>query len=276
MGFEILKSLLIRLVAAIPNIIAAFAVGIIGMIIAKAVGKIIERVLQGVGIDKLAAKLNDIDIVEKYNINLQPSRVIGQLFYYVLLLIFLTAATDILGMPAISQLITDLINYIPRIITSMILVIIGLLIANGLKNIVYSTCKSIGIPSSNLISTFVFWFVFITALVSALSQAKIDTDFVKNNLSIILGGAVAAFAIGYGFASKDMMSNFLASFYSRRHFNIGDTVRVGESIGIIVFEDNTCIKISSGERLIVIPLSKLMQEKVEILPSDFLKIPENQ
>ena len=85
------------------------------------------------------------------------------------------------------------------------MVIIGLLIANGLKNIVYSTCKSIGIPSSNLISTFVFWFVFITALVSALSQAKIDTDFVKNNLSIILGGAVAAFAIGYGFASKDMI-----------------------------------------------------------------------
>jgi hypothetical protein len=276
MGFEILKSLLLRFVNAIPNIVAATAVAIIGMLFAKTVGKIIERVLSGIGIDKLAAKLNDIDVVQQYNIQFKPSRVIGQIFYYVLLLIFLTGATEILGMPAVSQLIADLINYVPNIISAMIVLVIGLLVANGLKSIVYSTCKSIGIPSSNLVSNFVFYFVLLTALISALSQAKIDTDFVKANLSIILGGGVAAFALGYGLASRDMMSNFLASFYSRRHFNIGDTVKVGETIGIIVYEDNTCIKVQSDERLVVIPLSKLMRQEIEILPSDYMKLPENQ
>ena len=141
---------------------------------------------------------------------------------------------------------------------------------------VLSICNSIGVPSANLISNFVFYFVFLTALISALGQAKIDTDFVKNNLSIILGGGVAAFALGYGLASKDMMSNFLASFYSRRHFNIGDTIKVGDVIGTIVYADNSCVKIQSAERLVIVPLSKLMKEEVEILPSDFLKINENE
>jgi hypothetical protein len=276
MGFEILKSLLMRLVSAIPNIIAAIAIALIGMLIAKAIGKVIERLLAGVGIDTLAAKLNDIDVVQQYNVQFKPSQIIGKIFYYVLLLVFLIAATDVLGMPAVSQLIADLINYVPNIITSMIVLVIGLLVANALKSIVFSTCKSVGIPSANLVATFVFYFVFLTALISALAQAKIDTDFVKANLSIILGGGVAAFALGYGLASRDMMSNFLASFYSRRHFNVGDTIKVGETTGIIVYEDNSCIKMQVGDRLVVVPLSKLMRDEIEILPSDRLELPENQ
>jgi hypothetical protein len=276
MGFKILESLLLRLVNAIPNIIAAIAIALIGMLIAKAIGRVIEKLLSTVGIDTLAAKMNEIDVVQQYNVQFKPSKIIGQIFYYVLLLVFLIAATDVLGMPAVSQLISDLINYVPNIITAMIVLVIGLLVANGLKGIVYSTCKSVGIPSANLVASFVFYFVFLTALISALAQAKVDTEFVKANLSIILGGGVAAFALGYGLASRDMMSNFLASFYSRRHFNIGDMVKVGETTGIIVYEDNTCIKMQSGERLVVVPLSKLMNNEVEVLPSGRTELPENQ
>jgi small-conductance mechanosensitive channel len=111
-------------------------------------------------------------------------------------------------------------------------------------------------------------------MISALSQAKIDTDFVKNNLSIILSGGVAAFALGYGLASKDMMSNFLASFYSRRHFNIGDTIKIGDTIGKIVYMDSSCVKMQTAERLVVTPLSKLMKEEIQILPNDSLQLPD--
>ena len=147
MGLEILRTLLLRFTSAIPNLIGAIIVAIVGMLIAKAVSRIIEKVLGSVGIDKLAQKLNDIDIIEQYNINLKPSRIIGQIFYYVLLLIFMTAATDILGMPALSQLIADLINYVPSLITAMAVMIIGLLLANVLKGVIYSAAKSVAKPS---------------------------------------------------------------------------------------------------------------------------------
>lgn len=276
MGLEILKNLLLRFTSAIPNILGAILIAVIGMMIARGISKIIEKVFNTIGLDKLADRLQEIDVIEKYNINLKPSRIIGQVVYYVLLLIFLTAATDILGMPALSQLITDLINYVPSIITALVVLILGLLLANAIKGMVYAACRSVGIPSPQFISNFVFYFIFLTAMISALSQAKIDTDFVKNNLSIILGGGVAAFALGYGLASRDMMSNFLASFYSRRHLNVGDTVKIGETIGRIVFFDNTCVKMQTADRLIIIPLSKLIKEEVQILPSDFLKLPEDQ
>jgi hypothetical protein len=275
MGLEILKSLLLKFSSTIPNLVGAFIIAIIGMILARAISKLVERLLVAINIDKLAEKLSDIDMIQDNNIKLKPSTIISQIIYYSLLLIFLIMATDILQMSVVSQLIKDLISYIPSLVTAMLLIIIGLVIANMLKNIVVSVCKSIGIPSSNLIGNFIFYFVFLTALITALAQAKIDTDFIKNNISILLGGGVAAFAIGYGLASKDMMSNFLASFYSRRHFSVGDTVKIGETIGKIVYADNSCVKIQSAQKLVIIPLHKLMKEDVEILPSDFIKIPEN-
>lgn len=276
MGFEILKNLLLKFTSTIPNIVGAIVIAIIGMILAKTISKLVERLLKAVNIDKLADKLSDIDVIQDNNINLKPSLIISQVVYYTLLLIFLIMATDILQMTVVSQLIKDLISYIPSLVTALLLVILGLVIANILKKIIVSVCKSVGIPSSNLIGNFIFYFVFLTALITALAQAKIDTDFIKNNISILLSGGVAAFAIGYGLASKDMMSNFLASFYSRRHFNVGDTVKIGDTIGKIVYTDNSCVKIQSVEKLVIVPLHKLMKDEVEILPSDFMQLPENE
>ncbi len=109
-----------------------------------------------------------------------------------------------------------------------------------------------------------------------MAQAKIDTSFVKTNLSIILGGGVAAFALGYGLASRDVMANFLGSMYSRKRFRTGDVIKIGETVGRIVALDNTSVVLNAPDRQIIIPLSKLMRESVEILPNDFFQLPENK
>ena len=266
MGFEILKNLLIKFVSAVPNILAAIFIAIVGFIIAKSVGKLITNLLQRVGIDKFADKLNQIDIVHKYNIQFKISRILGEIIYYFILLFFLIAATELLGMPAVSNLIGDLINYIPSLVAAGILLIIGLFVSNALKEIVSTTCKSLHVPNAGLIGNIVFYFVFITIALSALNQAKIDTSFIRNNLSIILGGILAAFSIGYGLASKDMMSNFLASFYSRRHIQVGDNIKIGDVVGTVIYSDSTCMKIQSGEKMVIVPLNKFTTHDVEILP----------
>ena len=268
MGFEILKNLLIKFVSAVPNILAAIFISLVGFVIAKSVGKLITHLFQKIGVDKLADKLNEIDVVNKYNIQFKPSRILGEIIYYFMMLFFLIAATELLGMPAVSNLISDLINYIPNLVVAGIVLVIGLVVSNALKEIVNTTCKSLNVPNVSLIGNLVFYFVFITIALSALSQAKIDTSFIRNNLSIILGGIVAAFSIGYGLASKDMMSNFLASFYSRRHIQVGDNIKIGDVAGTVIYTDSTCMKIQSGEKMVIIPMNKLSTHDVEIMPGN--------
>lgn len=262
--FNIITELLKRFAAAIPNLIAAIAVAILGWIIAKAVAGMTRRVLRAMHIDQLADKLNEIDIIAKTHIRLIPSLVLSKMIYYVLLLIFFVASTDLLGMPAVSQLMSDLINYVPSLISALMVLVIGILLAEFIKNVTLTACESLGIPSAKFIAGFIFYFVFLSVGMSALTQAKINTEFITNNLSIILAGGVFAFALGYGIASKDLMANFLASFYSKERYRIGDTITVDGATGVIIEIDSTSLVLKTEKGKTIIPLSKLTSEKVEV------------
>lgn len=269
-----LQELLRNLAGVIPTLFAAITLLAAGYFVSNVISRITTTVLARIGVDKLVEKLNDIDMLRAYDISIRPSIVIGQIVKYVLTLFTMIMATEVLGMPVVSQLVGDIFNYVPHLGMAILVMIITLFIANALKGLVVMTCRTIGLPSPNLIGNIVFYFVFLTGAVSALSQAKVDTDFVKSNLSILLGGAVAAFALGYGLASRDMMANFLGSMYSRRRFRIGDVIRIDNLVGRIVALDNTSVVLNAPDRQIIIPLSKLTREAVEILPNDFLQIKE--
>lgn len=261
---ELLTELKNRFIGAFPNIIFALIIAIVGWILAKILARIVRKVLEALKIDGLADKLNDIDLVSKSNIKIIPSKVISKLVYYLTIIISFIAATDFLEIEAVSKLMSDLINYLPSLLSAVIFFIIGLLVADFVKGIVLTTCQSLGIPSAKIISTIVFYFLFLTVTMSALDQAKISTDLINSSFMIIISGIVASFALGYGLASKDMMANFLASFYVKDKFEAGDRITVDGINGQIEAMDNKSFVLKTSDRKVVFPLSKLAEDKVEI------------
>lgn len=261
---EIFQNLIQQFASAIGQIIGAAIVFLIGYIIAKVVYKVVKKVLIGIGVDQIGDKLNDIDFVNQTNVKIKISEVLAKTLYYIILLLFTLAATEVLNMPAISTLVADIINYVPSLLSASIVLIIGIFIADFIKDIVATACKSLNIPAGSFIANFVFYFLFITIGMSALNQAQFNTGFITQNLSIVLGGIVAAFAIGYGFASRDLMSNFIASFYSKKKVKLGDKIGIEGQIGTVIEIDSNAITLQGDGKKILIPLSKLTSEQVEI------------
>lgn len=256
--------LLRQFVSAIPRVATAIFIIIVGIIIAKIIAKIIKNILAKMQVDKLGDKIQEIDIVQKSNVQIKISSIISKFVYYILLLFFMIASAEALGMPAISNLVSDIINFIPNLIVAIIMIVLGLLVAEALKNIVHTALKSLGIPSASMISNFVFYFILITVFVSALRQAAIETEFLETNISIIISGVVFAFAIGYGLASKDILKNFLSSFYNKGRIKVGDKVSVGDVSGEIEEIDNTTVTIRSNDRRIIYPLSQVLGDKITV------------
>lgn len=260
----LLQDLLQKFLGVIPNVLGAIIVFLIGWMLAKIIAGIIKRVLSKIGLDKLAAQLNEIDIVQENNIKIVPSTLLSKIIYYILLLVFSIVAAEILQVEPVSQLVMDILNYIPLMISSALVLFIGIVVAEAIKNIVLTTTQSLGIPSAKMIGSFVFYFILLMSLMTALAQLGIDTDFIATNLSLIIAGAVGAFALGYGLASKDTMSNYLASFYSRNRFLIGDVISVNGTKGEIVFIDNNALTLQTENSRVIIPLSMLTKGEVEI------------
>lgn len=249
---------------AVPKILLALVIIIVGVIISKIVAGIIKRLLGKIGVDRLGEKLSEIDIVQQSNVSIKISSVLSKFIYYILLLFFMIASAEALGMPAISNLVSDIINFIPNLIVAIIMLILGLLVAEALKNIVLTALKSLGIPSANMISSFIFYFILITVFVSALRQAAVETEFLETNLSILIAGIVFAFAIGYGLASKDLLKNIISSFYNKGRLSVGDRISLDDVSGEIIEIDNTTVTIRSNDRRIVYPLSQVLGNKLVI------------
>ncbi len=264
----VFTELLKRFSEAAPKLLFALLILLIGWLIASALRRVVRRVLAGLHVDRQAERLNAIDLVQRTGMKVQISGVVAQMVYYILMLGFVIFATDMLGIPAITQMVRDIIDYLPALFSAFVLFLLGLFIADMVRGVVLTTCQSMGIPSAKMIATAVFYFLFITVAVSALSQAKINTGFIASNLTVVIGALALAFALGYGFAARDLVANYLAGHYNRGKVRIGDDVRIDGERGKVVMIDSTSLILQTPERAIIVPLSKMTKEKVEVFYPD--------
>ncbi|MDF1695499.1 MAG: mechanosensitive ion channel [Saprospiraceae bacterium] len=260
---DALYNMLSKLVNTVPDVVSAILIFVIGYIISKMISKAVKKAISKVGIDKVGEKLNEIDIVQKMNMEIKISTILSKTLYYFLMLLFAVASTSVLGIPEISNLFADIFNFIPRLVVALIVLILGTLIADALRKMVHTGLKSLGVSSAGILSSVVFYFLFINIVISALSQAEINTEFLAQNISIIIGGVIAAFAIGYGLASKDIMANMIASFYSGSQFKVGDKITIDDVTGVISKIDKSSITIKTETGRVMFPLNKAVNQKVE-------------
>lgn len=259
-----LGNMVSSLMSGIPRIATALVIFIIGLIIAKIISKFFKKLLIKINIDQIGEKLNEIAIVSKANLKIVFSTILSTVLYYTVVVFFLILAADILAMPAITNLVSQIFLLIPKLLVALVLLVIGILFSEIIRKVVYTALKSIGIPSANIIATFLFYFLFINFALSALKQAQINTEILSQNISILIGGIVLAFAIGYGLASKSVVANFLASFYSKGKINIGDRVTLDGVTGQIIEMDTTSISIQTENSIVVMPMSMTSEKQVQI------------
>lgn len=261
---EILRLQALSLLEVIPGLIKALAIFLVGWILAKILSKLVARLLKVIGIDKVADRLMDIDLVRNSKIDFKPSKALAAVVYYFILIVFSMAAVEAMGMQMISDLMRDFIDYLPNALTALFLLLIGLLIADSIKKVILSACSSLGISSGNLIANVVFYFILLNVVLISLRQAHLQTAFMEDNISIILAGVAGAFAIGYGLASRHIMSSLLSSFYNRGRVKVGDEVTIDGMRGEIVTINNNDLILRAEESEFIVPFSKMSSAGVEI------------
>lgn len=254
------------LMSAMPSIIGAIVILLLGWLFAKLVSGAINRILKAVKFNKLAENVNVKDFLEKANIQLSPNVLISKFVYWLLILLVVITAADTLGWSAVSDEISKLLGYLPRLLAAIVFFIIGVYIATFVRDVIRGATKTLGISAGRVISAFVFYLLLILVTLTALGQAGVDTSIITSNLLLIIGSIMAAAAISYGFASRDVLSNILGSFFSRRTFAVGQTIEIDGQRGKIVQMTNisVTIQISENEKL-VIPAHQLITKQIKIV-----------
>lgn len=257
---QTLLSLLENTIATGGNLITALAILLIGWIIAFIVSKIFYKVLKAINVEKLMDKIKEVDLFAGLNFSLVKG--ISKFLFWMIFIVFLMKALDILGLQQVTKGISTIIGYLPSLITAIVFFVVGAMIANLIRAFISSTTESIGVGSGKFIAYFVYYFLLIMVSIISLEQAGLQTDILTENLQIILALILGGLALGFGLSSRDLLSNILGGFYTKNKFEVGQDVEIDNNRGKISDIDSTSLTLDLGDKSLVIPLNQVAKSNV--------------
>ncbi|HEY3466268.1 MAG TPA: hypothetical protein VGL47_14130, partial [Amycolatopsis sp.] len=121
----------------VPKLVGFLIILLIGWLIAKAVSKGLSLVLRKIGFRKLVDKTGLTGMVGGQEID--ATGILVKLVYYFVLLIALQLAFGVFGPTnPVSQLLNDIIAFLPRIVVALVLVVVAAAIAKVVRDMVAS------------------------------------------------------------------------------------------------------------------------------------------
>ena len=192
----------------LPSFVGAVLVFIVGWIVAEALGKIVEQVVRSLRVDALLHKLDLGRAVERAGWKLDTGAFMGWLMKVALMIAFLLASVNILGLTAVSDFLKDVLLYVPNVVIAALILIIAALVADVLERIVRGSAEAAGYRSS-LVGMVVRWSIWIFAFLVALPQLGIATALIQTILTGFVAALAIALGLAFGLGGKDMASSIL-------------------------------------------------------------------
>src|SRR5690606_26973789 len=120
-----------------------------------------------------------------------------------LILVLVTIGADILGFTVISAEIGKIIQYVPKLVSALVLLLLGFYLATLVKGGLINLLKSFDMGGSRILGNLSYFSILILFIILAANQAGINTDIVTANLLMVVGAFIAAFALATGLGSRD-------------------------------------------------------------------------
>ena len=263
--FSFLQNLWTNFAAFLPQLLKGIAFLVVGWLLIKFILFLVKKALGFTNIDTLPEKLKVDEILGESSVKIQPTKIIITTLKWILILVFVIIGAELLGLRMVSEQLSNLIAYLPKLIAALILFAVGVYVANLVKKALIGTFKSLELTGGNLVGNIAFYIISIIVTVTALNQAGVNTDLITNNLSIILGAILASFTIAFGLGSRDVIKRLLFGYYSRKNIQQGDKIKISNFEGVVENIDNICVTLQNEKGKIILPIKEIVNNKIEII-----------
>ena len=194
---------------ALPKIIGALLILLIGWIIARLIKKAIVKLLLLVKLNTLADKVGIEKFLKEGGLKQTSVDLIGSLFYWIIMLTVILAVFNSLKLTSAQELFNSIILFIPNIIVALIILLFGLYAARFIANVLASSLKNMKDKTAELIEKIAYYSIVVFTVFLVLGQLKIAQDIITNAFILVFGAFCLAFGIAFGLGGKDFASDIL-------------------------------------------------------------------
>lgn len=212
-SFDIIQTAFADLWASLleflPLFLGALIVFLIGLIIAIIFKKIVMKISNFLKLDELAVKLEVKKSFERSGVKLHIAGLLGWIVKWFVIVVALIAATDILGWTQLTEFLKEVVLYLPNVIIAVIILLVGVLLANFVYNVVKTAVDAAKLASADFLAGISKWAILVFSFMAALSQLGIAQALIQ----VLFTGFVAMLALAgglaFGLGGKDHASRAL-------------------------------------------------------------------
>lgn len=192
-----------------PSLAGALLIFIIGLIVAAVLERVVERLVYYLKVDVLLRKLGVDQVVERTGMKLNSGHFLGKIVYWFFVVAFLLAASDILGFFTLSNFLRDVLNYVPNILVSVLILLASLILANFLRGLVRASVMSANMHHAKGLGTLAWWVVLVFGFLTALVQLGVAVSIINTLITGLIAMLALAGGLAFGLGGKEYASQML-------------------------------------------------------------------
>lgn len=197
------QELWLAFVRFVPNFIVAVVIFLIGWAIASLLDKVVAQIVKSVKVDQALRGLKVEEGLKRAGFSLNSGAFVGKLVKWFVIIAFLVAALDALGLGQVNLLFQQIVLYLPYVIAAAFILLAAALISEVIQRVVAGAAKAAGIRSANFAGAVAHWAIWIFAILLALSQLGIASPFIQTFFTGIVIAVAIAVGLAFGLGGQE-------------------------------------------------------------------------
>lgn len=251
-----------RFIEFIPDLVAALLLVLIGWIAARllrAAGTRLALWFNGTVERVLSAERS-----RYLRLSTAVIKLVGNITFWIIILVFVTAATRILGLFAFADWLDQVVGYLPTLLAGGLIILAGVVISALARDLTTAAVASAGIAYSDLFGRGAQTVVLLTALIIGINQIGIDVTLLVTLTSILFAAICISFALAFALGARTLVGNLIGAHYLQQFYQPGQLARLDDIEGEILELTPTSVILSTENGRVSVP-AKIFNEQATTL-----------
>lgn len=200
-----------QIISYLPSLLAGILLLVAGWIVGWIVKRIVVQLLFVLRFERLFTRLQWRQALSKADIRYALFGFIGNIAFFIVLLVFLNSALYAMKLTVLSNLIERGVLFVPRLIVALVIFGIGWIIARRVANSVYIALIKEDVPNYSLISRFTKFIIILFFSAMALVEIDIAIEIVIIGFTTVIISLSVLAVVAVIFSSKGFKEKFINS-----------------------------------------------------------------
>jgi hypothetical protein len=191
------------LIAFLPNVIIAVIIFALGWAFGSILERAVSHLINVLRIDNALHKAGFDKLSERAGVRISLAGFLGGVVKWLVIVAFTIASAEILGLTQVTQLLRDILVYIPQVIVAAVVLVIAMLLGDFVARLVEHSTRGIGMKGHFAAQVAKWSIVIVGGIFPALTQLRIAQGLVEVLFTGVVFSLSLALGLAFGLGGRD-------------------------------------------------------------------------